>query len=78
MLVRQHEENDEHDDAYESFQQLENEVDSKVEDALRNAANVIGEAEDEVVEVEEMLGDQGVLLERIRIEREGFSAEQQM
>ena len=52
MLVRQHEENDEHDDAYESFQQLENEVDSKVEDALRNAATVIAEAEDEVVEVE--------------------------
>lgn len=47
-----------------------------MEEALRNAANIINEAEQEVVEVEEMLGEQGVLLERIRIEKEGFNEEQ--
>ena len=53
--------------------EIENEVDAKVQDAIRHAEAALQEAEHEVDEVAELLGDQGVLLERIRSAKESCS-----
>lgn len=48
---------EQHEAEYEQMHELETEVDTKVSDAIRHAEAEINEAEEEVKEVTELLGD---------------------
>ena len=68
---------EEHAEDYAVMHELEVEVDEKVQDAIRRAEMALQEAEVEIEEVIEVLGDECVLLQNARIAREGFTEEEQ-
>lgn len=76
ILIHHHEEDAKHDHDRERVLHLEAEVDLKIELAIRRAQQTISQSEAEYQNVEQMLGDEAVLLEKIRIEREGFSKDE--